>query len=73
MGLYVIRCITCQTPFTWFSGSVDQRCEKCKFNAEFDSLNQRYKKAIFWKGFRRGLAWPWIILIERWERRRRNG
>lgn len=33
MGLYAINCVKCQTPFTWFSGTMDQRCDKCRKEA----------------------------------------
>jgi DNA-directed RNA polymerase subunit RPC12/RpoP len=30
MGLYEINCVACQKPFTWFSGTMDQRCTECR-------------------------------------------
>jgi len=30
MGLYRINCPSCGQPHTWFSGSMDQRCQECK-------------------------------------------
>lgn len=32
MGLYQIKCISCQEPFMWFSGNLDQRCDICQKN-----------------------------------------
>ena len=30
MGIYPIKCPICEKEHTWFSGSMDQRCEECK-------------------------------------------
>jgi hypothetical protein len=30
MGLYTIDCPVCRQTHQWFSGSMDQRCERCK-------------------------------------------
>lgn len=30
MGLYPINCVKCGAEFVWFSGTTDQRCDKCR-------------------------------------------
>lgn len=30
MGLYPMNCVSCHTPFMWWSGNMDQRCKDCQ-------------------------------------------
>lgn len=58
MGLYAIDCPTCDKPFMWFSGNMDQRCGDCqkegnvkkqamiKFNNTYFRLSDGFKGSV---------------------------
>lgn len=41
MGIYVIDCRICNEPFSWFSGSMDQRCDSCKGDITYKVVLKR--------------------------------
>jgi hypothetical protein len=41
MGLYAITCIQCKKPFMWFSGTLDQRCERCFEEGKMKHLTEK--------------------------------
>lgn len=43
MGLYPIICATCNKPFNWFSGCLDQRCPDCQKSNK--GANKKMKKS----------------------------
>lgn len=46
MGLYAIDCVSCNKPFMWFSGSLDQRCETCVKESEMKHLSEKEKEIL---------------------------
>jgi hypothetical protein len=40
MGLYAVKCPQCGTPFMWWSGCLDQRCQACK-DKDVEALQEK--------------------------------